>query len=320
MLKKITKSKAFMLLVLLAVMCVIFSLGNKLYLSPNNLKNIMIASSLSGTVMVGILCLLISGNIDLSAGAVGSMGALVTALLINAGVPWFIALLLCIIFGACTGGVNAFLAYKFGINPFIGTLGMSSVWEGLTYIISGNQSILMSNESFFKVGTSEILGIPLPFLYFAILSVIFGLILYYTKFGREIYMSGGNRMAARLAGVNIQKIGTIMMMNCSAIAAFAGAVLCARMKYVIPASVRGREMDAITSAILGGVSFMGGTGGTGGAFVGLLVLNAFSNGLEMWGVQAYWQIIASNLLLLVALTVDYFNERAIRRNLQQKVG
>ncbi|MDR1299072.1 MAG: ABC transporter permease [Oscillospiraceae bacterium] len=316
LIKRAIKTKAFMLLVILAALAVIFEIGNGLYLSPNNLKNMMIASSLSGTVMVGILCLLISGNVDLSAGSVGSMGALVVALLINAGVPWGLAVVLAVAYGAAAGWFNSFLAYTFGINPFIGTLGMSSVWEGLTYIISKNTTVLIGNKGFFALGTSYVLGIPLPFFFFIVLSVLYGLMLYYTKLGREIYMSGGNRVAARLAGVNTKKIGAIMMMNCSAIASFAGVVLAARMKQVNPASVRGKEMDAITAAILGGVSFMGGSGSTGGAFVGLLVLNFFSSGLEMLHVQAYWQIIASNLLLLVALTVDYFNERSIAKNLK----
>jgi len=316
--RKFAREKGFALLLVLIAVITLFQIINKHYLSVNNIRNILIAASLSGTLAVGIGCMLIAGMPDLSAGAVGCMGGLLMALFLRSGMGWVPAMVLSLIYGAIAGAMNAFFINQFRMMPFIATLAMSSVWRGMGNIITDNQSIAISNVVFNNIGSTWVLGMPLPFVIMLCLYIIYGLILKYTKFGRSIYMVGGNRMAARLAGISIKKVMTILMINCSVIASLGGAILAGRMHSAHPSSVHGTQLTGIIASCLGGISFGGGAGGMLGGFIGLMLLNFFNNGLTIAGLSSYWQIVASGLLLILALTVDYINGRVRLRVLKVK--
>jgi ribose transport system permease protein len=303
--KKFLRERSFTLLIVLIVITVIFQLSNNNYMSSDNIRNILNAASLSGTLAVGMGCLLILGIPDLSTGAVGCMGGLLLAITMNAGLGWFPALIVAMLFGVGAGLVNAFFVNVCRMMPFISTLAMASVWKGLGYIITDNQSISVANVAFHKIGVISVVGIPLPFVIMIVLYIVYGLMLKYTSFGRNIYMVGGNRNAARLAGININRVRTILLINCSVIATIGGSILVGRMHNATPFSVHGTEIDGIIAILLGGISFGGGSGGMLGAFFGLLLLNFFNNGLSIIGLGTYWQIVASGLLLVLALLVDY---------------
>jgi ribose transport system permease protein len=260
----------------------------------------------------GSSCILISGHADLSSGTVGCIGGLVVAYCLQAHIPWVIAIIITIFYGMTAGWINAFLANRFNITPFIGTLAMAYAWQGAGYLVTGSLNIPVTNEAFYKLG-GVVLGVPVPFLIMLVLMVIYGVILSSTRFGRKIYMLGGNRAAARLAGVDVKKMYRILFMNGGALAALAGAVMAARMHTASPSAVQGSEFDAIIAFVLGGVSFRGGSGGMAGGFIGLLMLSSFNNGLTIVGLDSYWQIAAGGVLLIIALSVDYFSEQARQR-------
>ena len=313
--RKIIRSKSFTLIIVLALVLIAFHFLNNNYLTKENIRNILYAASLAGTIGVGLGCILLSGEVDLSSGTVGCMGGLIVAFFLQKNVPWFFSLILAMGFGAAAGWINAFMANRFKISPFIGTLAMSFVWQGTGYLMTNNLNIPVDNGSFWKLGGS-ILEIPVPFIIMVALMVIYGVILSNTRFGRKIYMMGGNRAAARLAGVNIKRMYTILFMNGGALAALAGSVMAARMHTASPSAIQGREFDAIIALILGGVSFRGGSGGMVGGFIGLLLLSAFNNGLVLVGFDPYWQIAAGGILLVIALTIDTFNERGRQKALK----
>ena len=314
--KKFVKDRSFTLLIVLVAIIIIFQIVNKNYMSPDNIRNILNAASLSGTLAVGMGCLLILGIPDLSTGAVGCIGGLLLAMLMNAGLGWFPSLLVAMGFGVAAGLVNAFFINVCRMMPFISTLAMASVWKGLGYIITDNQSISVSNATFHKIGVISILGLPLPFVIMIVLYVVYGLMLKYSSFGRNIFMIGGNRNAARLAGININRVRTLLLINCSVISTIGGSILVGRMHNATPFSVHGMEIDGIIAILLGGISFGGGSGGMLGAFFGLLLLNFFNNGLSIIGLGTYWQIVASGLLLVAALIVDYITTELRARNLK----
>jgi ribose/xylose/arabinose/galactoside ABC-type transport system permease subunit len=278
--------------------------------------------------MIGFGTLLISGNADMSVAAVGCISAIFSCMMVNAGLPWPLAVILGCASGACMGAVNAVLWYKFRITPFIGTMGVSYIWAGLAAYITKNQYVNIVNtpngRGFFLLGSGYItipglkLEIPLSFLYVVVLCVFYGLLLSKTRFGRQVYMCGGNVFAARLSGVNVTKIGTIMMMNCSMLAAFGGIVFSSRMHQISSDSMQTSLMDSITAAFLGGISFGGGSGSMVGAFIGLMMLNFFNRGLSIVGVGTYWQFTAQGALLIIALAVDFFNTRARMKMLKSK--
>ena len=318
MFKRFTRSKTFPLILVLILVSVLFTLIKPIFISGGNLVNIANSATVSGIIMVGIICLLISGNMDLSTSSVAIFSSVVMAYASSAGAPWPLALLAGLGTGACCGAINAFLAYGCGIFPFIGTLAMGSVWSGLCNLITNAQSISFTDDTLWWLGNGTVLGIPAGYLLMVLLLVIYGLILSKTMFGRTIYMLGGNRQAARLAGLSIKKTGTILMINCGCMSALAGCVLACRMHNAIPATTL--PMDAITSAVLGGVAFGGGAGSTLGGFFGLMLLTTFTNGLQVVGLDAYWRTVASGVLLVLALTLDYFNNKNIARQLETRAA
>lgn len=318
-LKGFIKSKNFTLLIVIAIVVIVCQSINPSYLSGDNIKAIIYSTSLAGTLAVGIGCILISGNCDLSAGSVGCMGGIIIALLLQAGVPWGIALIITLVFGALCGCINAFFAFRCKMMPFISTLAMSSVWRGVAYIITDTYNIVIDNESFWKLGSLKVIGIPLPFIIMCVLMIIYGYILSSTIFGRKIYMVGGNRQAARLAGISTSRIGTMLMINCSTLACLGGAVLAARMHNGSPGSVNGTELEAITAAVLGGIAFGGGSGTMSGCFIGVMLLYTFNNGLTFIGLNSYWQIFFGGAILVLALALDYLSTQAQKKKMVQNI-
>jgi ribose/xylose/arabinose/galactoside ABC-type transport system permease subunit len=304
------KSKGLNLLIITAAIVLFFWIMNPNYLSENNIKGIMNACSLSGTITVGMACLLMSGSIDLAAGAEGCFGGVLIALLLRTGMAWPPALLLTLLYGVLAGLFNSFLSNVLGFMPFIATIGMASVWKGFALLATDAQTIPISDKDFWKLGQTTIGVFPMPFIIMVALMIVYGLMLTYTRFGRRIMLCGGNPQAARLSGINTKKISTIMFMNNGAIAALAGSILASRMQSGSPNSVQGAEMDGMTAAIIGGVAFLGGgSSGMGVVFVGLIMLNCFNNGLQMINLPAYYQVIAQGALLIIALILDRYREK-----------
>ncbi len=315
-LKAMTRSKGFTLLLVLAALVVVFYLIRDAFLSDDNIRNILISASLSGTITVGMGMLLISGQVDLSSGATGMIGGLVVATLLQGGMPWTLALLLTLLLGCAIGLLISFFVNVMNFMSFITTLALMTSLKGVGYLITNADRIAVSNQSFWQLGTYNVFGIiPLPFLIMVVLYIVYGLILRFTKFGRFVYMCGGNSGAARLAGINPKKIYTVLFVNNSAIACLAGSLLASRMHTAGPSSVVGTELTAITSSVLGGISFLGGSGGMGGAFIGVMLLNVFTNGLVISGLEDYWRIVSQGVLLILALTLDFYREESRRKSL-----
>ncbi len=315
--RKIFASKNFTLVIVWVIIIILFQLLNKNYLSIGNIKNVFNSAFVMGTIAVGMSCLLISGEIDLSAGAVGMMAGVIISFLLQWKIPWVPALLITMCFGAVIGLLNAFFANVLNFVAFISTLGVSMVLSGLGLVMTNAENIANSNKSFWVLGSTNILGIiPLPFFITIVLLAAYGFLLSSTRFGRRMYMAGGNPHAARLAGINPKKITTILFVNNSVIACLAGALLSSRMHNGSPTAILGSDLDAITASVLGGVSFVGGKGGMLGVFIGLMLFNSFKNGLIVVGLDSYYQIVASGLLLISALTFDFFREKARLKSLK----
>ena len=317
--KRVLRSKLLPLIVVTLVVVAFFGITTNGFLSASNLRSIMLSMCLAGMIGVGMSLLLISGEIDLASGYEACMGGILAALMIKAGVPWPVAVLITILAGAVMGCILAFLVNKVGLMGFISSMAMISVYNGLDYIITKAQDVTISAEhaSFYNLGAGTIGFLPIPFIIMIVLMIIYGLILYKTEFGRTIYMTGGNRAAARLAGVNRKKITTILYINNSAICALAGTCVAARMHCANASACTTGSIDAITAAVLGGVAFRGGDGNMGCLFIGLALVTFFNSGLTASGLQSYWQIVVQGLLLVVALCIDFVNERSRQKALSQ---
>ena len=209
------------------------------------------------------------------------------------------------------GLINSALVNVFNLQPFIATLLMLSVCRRLRFIACNGRSVV-AQRSFIFLGTGRVFGILVPIVILIVFFLVFGFILSRTTFGRSIYMIGGNITAARLAGLNPKKISTSLYIISSVIAALAGIVLAARMHSGAPTAGVGAEFDAITASVLGGIAFTGGTGTLGGSFLGLLIIQAFNNGLTVVGVSSFWKMVAKGVLLIAALIADHYRKTSLK--------
>ena len=311
--KAFIRSKTFTLLLLDIVVIIFFTIFTRgTFLQPLNIRNILNAMVIVSFLAIGEGLLIIYGNIDLSCGNVGTMCAILMAILItNLNYTWYVALLLSFIVGMITGVINATLITKLNFQPFIATLAMASVAEGLSYVFGNATSIAVEDKVLSFIGTYRFANglIPFSVIISIMFMLIYGIMLSRTKFGRMIYLCGGNREAARLTGINSKKICYILFANMGFLSALSGALLASRMKSATVNGIISNQFSGVTAAILGGISFGGGSGGMLGAFLGLLLLNCFNNGMTIMGVDPYWQIVASGLILLVALIFDYISAK-----------
>ncbi|MCL2391547.1 MAG: ABC transporter permease [Oscillospiraceae bacterium] len=307
--KKVIKSKMFALIMLLAMLTTFMQFGTDgMFLHPINIRTILDMMIITGMLTIGSAMLLISGALDLSMGAVGTMAGMLFAVLLRYyGVHWSVAFLICLALAAMFGVVNAILVNFARFPAFIATLGMAFVAEGVSFLFAGGANISLSDPFMRALATGRFMNNTIPFsiLILLVFFIVYGLILSKTKFGRQIYLVGGNPHASRLVGINPRKISFILFINSSMLGAIAGIMFNSRVAAATTLGITERQFFGLIAAILGGVSFGGGTGGLGGAFVGLLIFSAFGNGMFLLGVDSFWNQAMFGMLLLVSMAFDY---------------
>ncbi len=323
--KRLMRNKAVPLLgilIVLTILTMVISSGvtkgepfsalfSKGFMSTGNLLSIFYSLVIQCAMLCGIACILIGGNIDLSVAGQATLSTMVFAwVCANTELPWGIAFVITLVAAVIMGLCNTFLVTKLRFPAFIATIGMASIYRGLCSVMTGGNNITINRQSFLAIGQLKIGGvIPLTFIIAIVLMIIFQFVLSKTRFGRSIFMIGGNPNAARLAGLNLNRTYLKLFVLNSILAAIGGLLWSAQNKVASPTSIinAAPDMKVISAAILGGVAFTGGSGNIGGPFVALLLLNVFDNMLKVLEVQSYWNVFAQGLLLAVALVFDYIS-------------
>ncbi|GKH47432.1 MULTISPECIES: ABC transporter permease [Anaerotruncus] len=297
------------LFVVLILMCVVFTILKPGFLTGKNLLNILTAASLSGLIAIGESYLIIAGQIDLSPGAIAAFAGVFSALLAQRGMPILLIILITVAVGALFGAVSAFQVNALKIQPFIATLAVMSIARGLAYIICAGKPVFISHNTYIKIGITRILGIPLPVIILVVMFLVWGVALSKTRFGRNVYAVGGNPAAARLAGINADAVKRGLFILSSCLASLGGIILASRMNTGQPGAASDVDFDAITASVLGGIAMTGGTGSLSGTFLGVLILQGFNNGLLLLNVSTFWQDVARGLLMMFALTFDFYRKQ-----------
>ena len=297
------------LFVVLILMCVVFTILKPGFLTGKNLLNILTAASLSGLIAIGESYLIIAGQIDLSPGAIAAFAGVFSALLAQRGMPILLIILITVAVGALFGAVSAFRVNALKIQPFIATLAVMSIARGLAYIICAGKPVFISHNTYIKIGITRILGIPLPVIILVVMFLVWGVALSKTRFGRNVYAVGGNPAAARLAGINADAVKRGLFILSSCLASLGGIILASRMNTGQPGAASDVDFDAITASVLGGIAMTGGTGSLSGTFLGVLILQGFNNGLLLLNVSTFWQDVARGLLMMFALTFDFYRKQ-----------
>ena len=312
--KKITSSKLFSLILIWVALLIIFTVWPlALGKSPiiTKLVDVVDLMIVTSFLAVGAGFLMVSGNIDLAAAAIGAFGCVCSACLIAYyNVPALLAFLIALVACAIFGILNAVLVNEFNCPAFIATMAMSYVAKGCMQWVSvdpetGNPgSVYVYNDICKYLANGKILGLPATFIIALIVFIIYGIVLSKTVFGMKMYLVGGNPTAAHLAGINPKKFTYFLFANSGFLAGVAGIIYMGRASQGDLNALSLNQFTGMTAAILGGVSFGGGNGNIAGVFVGLMILNTFNKGMLLAGASTYWTTVLTGVLLIVALIID----------------
>ena len=209
-----------------------------------------------------------------------------------------------VLVGAALGAVNGLAITLLGLPPFIATLGMLSIARGLTELWTGGYPITGLGEQFGRLGTGHFVGIPVPTCIVIVLVVVFAIVTRKTKFGRHLYAVGGAEQAARLSGVNVNRVKMIAYVCAGALAGVAGLLLTARLDSATPTAGETFELDSIAAVVIVGASLSGGRGSILGAVLGCLIIGILNNGLVLLGVSPFWQKVIKGMVIIIAVAID----------------
>lgn len=278
-----------------------FSITSEQFLSFSNALNILTNVTLIGIVSIGQSLAIISGGFDLSVSGTVPLGAVTFAILVNDGIPIPAAMVFSVLSGSAVGLANGLIITKIGINPLITTLGTLSIGVGLAYTVTNGLTTPFTNLDAAVLANTTVGGIPYYVLAFIVLAVAGWLMLRNTVFGRMLYAIGGNREASRLAGIRVDLITTIVYVLSGSLAAFAGVVIASQLFAGSATVGSSAALSSIAAVILGGAALTGGVGGIPGTMVGVLVLGTISDGMALQAVPAFYQQIATGVVLLLAV-------------------
>lgn len=298
-------------LVALVVLCLVLSLATDNFLSAYNVSVVVRQAAFVGLVALGQTLVLLVGGIDLSVGAGAGLSSVVGAIALTQwGLDPWLVIPFAMAFGFFLGSINGVFVAWLRLNPFIVTLATWEIFAGLTLVITKGYPIRPLGERFTAFGKGEILGVPVPVLIFIGAALVLIWMLTQTRFGRNIFAVGGNRDAARLAGIPVRRVEFITFGLSGMLAALAGILFASRMDAAQPSVGEGWLMGAITAAILGGTSLRGGQGSIIGTVLGALLLTVLANGTVLLNVSGFWQRVIVGCVVLVAVLVDLLRRRA----------
>ena len=275
------------------------------FFKPVNLISIGEGSTLIGLTALAAAVVLILGGLDISIGSlVGFCSAAAGVAMMRVSSPW-VGLGAALVIGVMGGLLNGFIITKGKLDPVIVTLATYSAFRGFALLTTGNgYAVNVRNLPFNRISTTTFAGIPIPVIILLVAVAVFVFLMGYTTIGRNIYAIGGNPNAARLAGVNLDKYKLFVYTLSGVMAGLAAILLTARTKSGQPISgSEGLEMQAITAAILGGVSNRGGKGTIIGVLLGVLIIGVLNNIMILMSVPTFYQRVARGLLLIIAALI-----------------
>ncbi len=295
------------------LLAVILSFSNEYFLTPGNISNVLLQTSINGVLAIGMTFVILTRGIDLSVGSVVALAGMVsasfattsaTAGVAGAPYPFFVALAIGILVGVACGIIVGFIVSRFSVPAFVATLGMLSAARGMTLIYGGGKPVPALTPEFRWIGTGNILGIPMPVILLGIVFLASWWILTRTRFGRYIYAVGGNPRAAKTSGINVTRIRFLVYVISGGLSGLAGMMLSARTGSALPQAGIAYELDAIAAVVIGGTSLSGGVGRVTGTLIGALIIGVMNNGLDLMGIQSYYQQVLKGALIVGAVMLD----------------
>lgn len=310
-------------LIVLVMICIIFAIAEPAFISPVNLFNVLRQVSIYGLLAIGMTFVILTGGIDLSVGSVLALAGMAGAAvykggtgLLSAGTAGqaegygvFAAILTAVAVGVIAGLLQGGAVVKLRVPPFIATLGGITAFRGAALVLARGQPISTFQRDYTWWGQGMVGPVPVPVIVFLLFAVIGWIVLYYTRYGRQVYAVGGNQEAARLSGLNSSRVVLSVYVISGFFAGLSGFLLSSRLNSAEQVAGMGYELTVIAGVVIGGTSFSGGEGSIPGTVVGILLIGVLSNGLTLMNVSPYYQQILTGLIIVFAVAFDQWVKR-----------
>ncbi|RTQ92779.1 ribose ABC transporter permease [Lysinibacillus telephonicus] len=290
----------------LLLLIIIVSVLNPSFLSIANIFNVLRQVSISAIIAFGMTFVILTGGIDLSVGSTLALTGAIAASLLAGGLDPFLTMGIALILGLILGAINGVVITKGKVAPFIATLATMTIYRGLTLVFTEGRPIsgLGDHYSFQLFGKGYFLGFPVPVVTMVIAFFILYFILQKTTFGRRVYAVGGNEEAAKLSGINTDRVKIAVYAITGFLAALSALILTSRLNSAQPTAGESYELDAIAAVVLGGTSLNGGKGWIFGTLIGALIIGVLNNGMNLIGVSSFWQQVVKGIVILLAVLMD----------------
>lgn len=290
--------------IIFLVLLIIASFVSDAFFTVTNLLNVLRQVSIVAIIAVGMTLVIITAGIDLSVGSVLAFTGAVAAGVITAGLPVPLAIIICLLVGLVMGSINGLIVAKGKVPAFIATLAVMVIARGFTLVYTQGNPIVITDAGYRFIGSGRILGIPFPVILMLAIFAIMYWVLKHTTFGRNIYAVGGNEEAARLAGINVDRVKIGVYALTGFFASVSALIYTSRLMSAQPNAGSMMELDAIAAVIIGGTRLTGGKGGVTGTLIGALIMGVLDNVLNLANVSPFYQDIAKGLVILAAVLID----------------
>lgn len=298
--------------IFLALFIVMMGIIKPVFFQPKIMTNILQQATVLGVITIAMAMAILLGAINLSVVGTAAFSATVsTTLMVNHGVPWALAIAICVGTGTLVGLINGLFIVKLKAVPLIETLAMNMLLTGAVLAITRGVSITNYPDAYKFVGQGRIGGMPVLPLVLIVMYVLFYFIWQKTTFGRSLFAVGGNEQSAYVAGINVNKVRILSFTIGGAVCGLAGFLLSSYMGAVTTSFGESYEMQSIAAAVIGGVSLTGGVGSIPGILGGALLMTAINVGLQILGIQSYYVPLFSGIMVTLAVLVD-----ALKNNLK----
>jgi inositol transport system permease protein len=284
------------------------------FLSVPNIMNVVRQVSIIGVIAIGVTFVIITRGIDLSSGSVVALVGVIIASLSQTRIVMsqpvsmmlhpVIAITIGLVVGLILGVINGVLTAYGRLPAFIATLGMMTIARGGALLYTAGRPVTYLHSVYTQIGTNSIIGIPIPIWIYLVIAVFSHILLSKSVFGRHVFAIGGNEQSSRLCGINVNKTLVFVYAYAGFLSAVAGMLLLSRTAAGNPSYGVSYELDAIASTVIGGTSLSGGLGSIPLCVVGALIIGVVNNGMDLLGINAYYQQIVKGLIIIIAVLID----------------
>jgi ribose transport system permease protein len=294
----------------LIVVCIALTFTTTTFLTGANIKSVILGAAIDLVLVAGQTVVIIGGGFDLSIGSVVGLSAVSIGLLIGAGMPWWLATVIAVLIGGLCGMFNGLLIAKLGISPLIATLGTMFAFQGLALVVTQSATVYATGTPLVdSIGQASWLGMPAPAWISIIILLIFAAIMRWWKFGREVFLVGGNREAARLVGVNVARNLITSYVIMGLLSGIAGALAIGRVGTANATTGANEPLTVIAAVVVGGAALAGGEGSVIGAGLGVILIGLVQNAVVLLNVSVFWQQLVVGAVLIIAVAANVLNSR-----------